>query len=132
MKSKCIEFIKKYRYIIIGAAAILAILLLVLLLIPSGDKEEIAVWGEGITENIPEFDGRAEIESGEGYTAAYYENVSGEQVEEYSKKLESVCGIEFSSNKYPRSAVYGDKMIVIHYNVTEMKLSVTVTAINAD
>jgi hypothetical protein len=49
MKIKCIEFIKKYRYIMIGVAAILAILLLVLLLIPGGDKEETAVWGEGIT-----------------------------------------------------------------------------------
>ncbi len=92
-------------------------------------------WGDGLTESIPAFSGEDEIltagENGE-YAAAYYSKVSGESVEAYIQTLEQELGIDFGEGEYPRSAVYGEKFIAIHYNVTEMTFSVTVAAKSVD
>ena len=50
------------------------------------------------------------------------------QINEYIKLLERECKIKFDGEKYPRKAIMGDKIIVIHYNVTEMNFSVTVAS----
>ena len=52
-------------------------------------------WGTGLTENIPEFSGNADsVRRGNGYVAAYYSNVTGEEITEYLETL-AECGIEF-------------------------------------
>ena len=84
-------------------------------------------WGDGITKDIPRFSVEPElVEATSESAAAYYMGVTSEQIAEYVALLERELGIEFSSDKYPRSAVWGDKIIAIHYNVTEMNFSVTV------
>ncbi len=87
-------------------------------------------WGKDITEGIPlPQDMKAVSTNGdENYAAAYFEGVSSEAAAEYASLLESECGIEFTNDNYPRSAIHGERIIVLHYNVTEMKLSVTVAA----
>ncbi|MBO5786007.1 MAG: hypothetical protein J6R45_01660 [Clostridia bacterium] len=133
-KESIIAFAKKYKYIIASVSALLLVLIIVITALASGgDKGEGSEaeldWGEGITEGIPEFDGELASKScGEGYAAFYYKNVTGEQVGDYTALIENECGTEFSSDRYPRSAKYGEKTVVIHYNVTEMKMSVTVTS----
>lgn len=113
---------------IAAVAVMVIVLVLVFALGGNGGEQNDISWGSGLTESVPEFDGEAvAFESGEGYAAAYYNNVTSEQVEAYTERIETECGTEFSSDKYPRSAIAGDKIIVIHYNVTEMKMSVTVT-----
>ncbi len=131
MKEKVTDFIKNYKYPLIGAVCALIAIIIILVVSLSGGKdvsEEALEWGEGVTEGIPEF-GQAYVSQAgnEGYAAFYYENVTVVQVEEYTALIEKECNIQFSSDKYPRTAKYGEKAIVIHYNVTEMKMSVTVT-----
>lgn len=132
MKEKIYNFIKEHNALVLCGAAIVAmivVLVLVLSLRGSESAQEDISWGEGLTESIPRFEGSNEerIESGDSFVAAYYNNVTSEQVEEYTSLIESECGITFSSDKYPRSAVDEGRVIVIHYSLTEMKLSVTVT-----
>lgn len=131
---KIIPIIKSNRKTAIIAAAALAVLIItivVLVCVFSGGEGDADIsWGDGITSGVPEFSGDAysmDLTSVESYVAAYYSDVTTEQVEEYISVLNGQ-GIEFSSDKYPKSAVLEDKIIVIHYNVTEMRLSVTVTA----
>ncbi len=129
-KDNITAFINKYKYILLAAAALLVVTVILIAAIPSdSDSEQSDLeWGEGITEGIPEFSQECASKSGgNGYAAFYYENVTSEQVGEYTSLIERECGISFSSDKYPRSAKYGEKSITIHYNVTEMKMSVTVT-----
>lgn len=136
MTEKIINYIKKHKTAVtaICAAIVLTAFLAVIILVSGGDepdeKHERASWGNNsITENIPEFQGElASLDTNsDSYTAAYYSNVSGEKVSEYISELEAQLNVKFNGEKYPRTAVYGDKIIVIHYNVTEMRLSVTVT-----
>ncbi len=143
---KAFELVKKYPFwtgLIIGAIVIL-IIVAVIFSLPEKETEpslasenseesslveEPSVWGEGITSDIPQFSGKADsldLDSDE-YASAYYSDVTIEQANGYAEKLQNELGITFSySDKFPRSAIYGEKIIVIHYNVTEMKLSVTV------
>lgn len=133
MKAKAFDLIKKYKYAVIAGVALLLVLVIVIAIAASSSdrSHKSEKWGEGITEGIPQFDGsNEEIESGEGYVAAYYKNVSGDDIAEYVSELKSACGISFDGDKYPRTAIYGDRIITLHYNVTEMKFSVTVTNIN--
>ena len=144
---RAFELVKKYPFwtgLIIGAAVILVIVAVVFSLPekeaePLSDSEssaerislteEPSVWGEGITSDIPQFSVEADsldLDS-DGYASAYYSDVTIEQANSYAEQLQDELGITFSySDKFPRSAIYGEKIIVIHYNVTEMKLSVTV------
>lgn len=71
---------------------------------------------------------RTSVQVTETYASAYFENVSSEEVAEYISEVEEKCDVTFSSERFPRSAVLEDKIIVVHYNVTETKLSVTVAA----
>jgi len=85
-------------------------------------------WGEGITADIPEFTKQGEIRSASdgSYASAYYSDVSGEEIKAYISALEQECGVKFSGEKYPMTVEYGEKTIILHYNVTEMEFSVTV------
>ncbi len=132
---KAVEFIKKNAVLSICCAVALAVIIIVIILVSvlgdnNGKKNNNDNWGIGITEDIPEFDGTCDsIESNEdGYCVAYYSDVTGDEVSEYISEIETECGVKFEGSKYPRSAVYDDKIIVIHYNVTEMKFSVTVVS----
>ena len=143
MKEKIINFIKSNALLscIICAfvVALLTSVIVAAVMIPDGESDVSAAesneakhkieWGKGITDGVPEFSGEpVSVEGTDGYVAAYYENVRSEQIAEYISLVENELGIKFSSDKYPRSAVWGDKLIAIHYNVTEMKLSVTVVS----
>ena len=84
---------------IIVAAAVLAITVVIILacvLLGNGneiqqDATEID-WGTGLTENIPCFSENADsLEKGETYVAAYYSNVTSEQVASYVAKLKEEC-----------------------------------------
>ena len=109
-----------------GAVALIVVLIIVIIAWPSEEQE--IKWGEGITEGIPSFSSEYNaFRADDSYMTAYYTDVTTEQVTEYASKLETDCGIQFNSDKYPRSAIYNDRIIVIHYNVTEKKLSVTVS-----
>lgn len=132
-----IRFLKKNYIPICAALAVLIIGITVLALVFSGgedgasESEPDTLWGSGLTENIPAFSqGCDDIDIGEGYVAAYYENVMSEKVGEYAKLLETELAVSFSKDKYPYVAEYGDKIIALHYNVTEMRFSITVTEKN--
>ncbi len=133
-----IQFIKSHKKeSIIVAAAVIAVTIAIIsvCLLFSGDRTEKEEgesdfsWGTGLTEGIPCFSENAvSLEEGESFVAAYYSDVTSEQVASYVAKLDEECGIKFESDHYPRSAVLEDKVIAIHYNVTEMRFSVTVAA----
>lgn len=135
--SKLIQLIKAHKKeSVIIAAVVLAVVtvITVVCVVSANNKAEKEnsesdfSWGAGLTENIPCFSENADsFKYGEGFAAAYYSNVTGEQVASYTARLEEY-GIKFESDHYPRSAVLEDKVIAIHYNVTEMRFSVTVAA----
>ena len=142
MKNKITEFIKT-KPIIAWAVGTVAVALVVALAVSAvffavgSDESEVSEggfadmkWGEGITEGIPEFspssDTAKSVKGNETSVSAYFSEVTGEQVNAYTLLIEEQCGIKFSSDKYPRLAIFGDRIIAIHYNVTEMKMSVTV------
>ena len=142
MKNRITEFIKTKPIIAwaIGTVAVALVVALsvsaVFLLVDNGESEVSEggfadiKWGEGITEGIPEFspasDGAFSVKGNDNSASAYYTAVTGEEVNAYTALIEEKCGVKFSSDKYPRSVIYGDRIIAIHYNVTEMKMSVTV------
>ncbi len=126
---KLIDLAKKYPAYAVGAVALAVALITVLLvLLIGGIGETDSVWENGISEGILRFSDTAkQTKEGDGYVAEYYEEVTTEQVEAYIATLESELSVKFESEKYPRTAIHGEKIIVVNYNVTEMKLSVTVT-----
>ncbi len=141
MKEKIFNFIKSHALIscVICAfvVALLTSVIVAAIMMPdsgsdaseteSNEAKREIEWGDGVTDGVPEFSVEpVSVEGTDGYAAAYYEDVTSEQIAEYVSTLESELGIKFSSDKYPRSAVWDEKIIAIHYNVTEMKLSVTV------
>lgn len=135
--NKIAEYVKSNRKtstVIVGSAVLVSVIIIVLAIsLSGGDDMPEASWGIGITESVPEFSGSAEtldIASDGSYAAAYYNGVTTEQVNGYILQIEQECGVQFTGDKYPRSAVYGERIIAIHYNVTEMRFSVTVTQKN--
>ncbi|MBO4276769.1 MAG: hypothetical protein J5925_00040 [Clostridia bacterium] len=86
-----------------------------------------------LTEGIPEFPGEPYSFTEAGVScAAYYEDVSGEEIFEYAALLKERCGIDLTSGAFPRAAEYGERTIILHYNVTEKYFSVTITGNGAD
>lgn len=137
MKEKLIGFLSAVkRNITVTACVALVFLVIILLVAIFSEAEDAGTaqsfdWGDGITEGISAFTGeneRLDADENGRYAAAYYTNVTGESAESYIAKLESELNIQFSENGYPRVATYGEKLIAVHYNVTEMTFSVTVTA----
>lgn len=141
MKEKIINFIKSHTFLSCVAlafvVALITSIIVAAVMAPSDnddgyddDTTQAAhdiKWGSGLTKDVPAFSGEAVNTVGtDSYAAAYYKNVTSEQVAQYTALLESELGVTFSSEKYPRSAVWGEKIIAIHFNVTEMKMSVTV------
>ncbi len=130
---KILEILKKYSYtvVIVLVAAFLAVLVIGFNSCGNGDDvsgessrdkvhnyQEIPLFSKS-PENVDSSDDKS-------YVAYYYTDVSGEQVSEYVAKLEKELGIKFKSEIYPKTASYGEKIIAIHYNVTEKRLSVTI------
>lgn len=133
--TKIINTLKRHIAAFSCLAALFLTVLIVVAVFSFAEEEasEAGDWGDGITEGIPAFRPGTEelVFGGDGsYAAAYYSEVTGEQAETYIAALEAECGIAFGGAQYPRTAVYGEKLIAIHYNATEMKLSVTVTLKN--
>ncbi len=135
MKEKLISFFSAVKRNLTLTACICTVLLIVVIFtaVFFGSNQADAPdfeWGDGITEGIPAFSGENEVfevgENGE-YAVAYYTNVTGEQADEYIDTVERELGVEFSENGYPRVAICESKLIAVHYNVTEMTFSVTVT-----
>ncbi len=129
---KILEILKKYGYTVGIVLVALILAILVIGFNACGKKDEPEESSKTQTEyycEIPEFsknpDNTDSPENG-GYTAFYYSDVSGEQVTEYIALLEKELKIKFNSNVYPKTAIYGEKIIAIHYNVTEKRLSVTI------
>lgn len=140
---KAIEYIKKYP-VIFGCGAVVAVVISAVIIVLNSNNgsgnmppvsseaspKETIQWGIGVTEGIPAFSevaDRLDLDNS-GYGTAYYSGVTMEQANGYAEKLSDELGITFSQEQtFPRSAIWEEKIIVIHYNVTEMKLSVTVT-----
>ncbi len=123
------------RNLTLTSCVCLVFLVIVILVAVFSNSDETATpdfeWGDGITEGIPAFSGENEAfdadDSGK-YAAAYYTNVTGEQASAYIDTVERELGVTFSNNGYPRIAVRDGDLIAVHYNVTEMTFSITVTA----
>ena len=132
---KAIRFFKKNYIPVLVALSALLIGIVALVIALSGDSEEpddtesvAQKWENALTEGISAFsEGHVNLDIGESYVAAYYEHVESAKVSEYVTTLENELGVSFSKEKFPYTAGYGDKIIAIHYNMTEMRLSVTVT-----
>ncbi len=133
MMEKILEIIKKCGYTIAVSVLVISIAMTSLALAgceteEEGDKDHSETESAS-SESIPEFSKKPEAidqaENGE-YVAYYYNDVTSEQVSEYVALLEKELKISFKSEIYPKTAVYGEKLIAIHYNVTEKKLSVTI------
>lgn len=146
MKEKILSFVKNrpLASALIGGALVALVVSLIVTSVmvavmnsggdEQGDDSEgvsirTAKWGQGITEGIPQFSGECQDSRSDGaFAAFYYSNVTGEQAEGYISLVQERCSVTFSGGQvYPRTAIYGDKIIAIHYNVTEMSMSVTVT-----
>lgn len=127
---KASGFAKKHFALTLGVLAILIVIIIVVITIVSGGGETSDKWGKGITKGVPMPSGlnAASVKVSETHAAAYFEDVSSEEVSEYVTLIEEECDVVFENERFPRSAVCDDKIIVIHYNVTEKKLSVTVAA----
>ena len=124
------------KYYIIAAIVVAAALFAAIMIAVNGnetDEPEINVWPEYIlTKDIPEFRGEYEnMVFASDSVAAYYSAVTSEEIAEYVQKLYDECGIDLNGEIYPRAAVYGERIIVLHYNVTEREFSVTV-AVNGE
>lgn len=138
MKDKLLQILSAAKRNIKVTASVASVFLVVIILVAifsdsnaNGGTPSEFRWGDGITEGIPAFTGEnAVFDAGENgeYAVAYYENVTGEGASVYIAKLEKELGVHFGKNGYPRVAEYGEKLIAVHYNVTEMTFSVTVTA----
>jgi hypothetical protein len=129
--NKIIDYTKSHLPLVGGIALAIIVLAIILIVALGGGDGDTGEWGEGITKDIPEFASNSEsMEFGTDntYAAAYYTDVTSEQVAEYIGKLETELGARFTSDKYPCSAVLEDRIITLHYNVTEKRFSVTITA----
>ncbi|MBR5286879.1 MAG: hypothetical protein IKU30_08285 [Clostridia bacterium] len=137
MKEKLKGFLSAVKRNITVTASVAAVFLVIIILVAVFSEAEEAStakefnWGDGITEGICAFTGeneRLDADENGKYAAAYYTNVTGESVDGYIARLESELNIQFGENGYPRVADCGERLIAVHYSVTEMTLSVTVTA----
>ncbi len=121
------DFSKKHFAITFGAVAVLVVLVIVIITVAAGGADK---WGKGITAGVPMPSGldAVSVKISETHAAAYFEDVSSEEVSDYIALVEDKCDVVFEGERFPRSASLEDKIIVIHYNVTEKKFSVTVAA----
>ncbi len=134
MKEKALDFLKKnYIVVICAVCVIISLTALIIALSVGGgeggkaaDSQAEIRWGEGLTEGIPQFEGEAELRAGENSVAAFYRGVSGDMISQYEQRLESELSIEFGGTDYPKAAIFGERIITLHYNATEMEFSVTV------
>ncbi len=127
--NKITKFIKQHLGITLGACCGIVVLIVVIVALSAGGGSS-EKWGKGITNDIPLPDGikATSVNVSETHAAAYFEDVSSDEVNEYIALVEEKCGVAFESQKFPRSTSFNDKLIVVHYNVTEKKLSITVAA----
>ena len=127
---KIVNFAKDHFGLTLGILSVSIVAIVILTTILSGGTQASGRWGKGITKGIPMPDDikSVSVNVSDSYAAAYFEDVSSEEVSEYISLIEDKCDVVFTNDRFPRSAVSEDKIIVIHYNVTEKKLSVTVAA----
>lgn len=123
-------FVSRRKKEIIYAVSAIVILGLILAAVAavSGSKKTSRWEDCPLTEGIPEFPAKARsfTESG-GSCAAYYEGVTGEQIDGYADLLKEKCGAEFTAGAFPREAEIGGRTVILYYNATEKNFSVTIT-----
>jgi len=152
LKSKLINSIKEHLLIVSVASAALvalavsatvtAVMISAMNTKDFPEKEEIPSSDVEIScvqpDLLPEFRGielpafvkpPLSAEKGEEYIAEYYDGVTDDQVSEYISLLEVELGVDFTDSEYPRVASADGAKIIIHYNSTESKMSVTVVAV---
>ncbi|MBO4452892.1 MAG: hypothetical protein J5793_03050 [Clostridia bacterium] len=140
LKYYFIDLFRSHRKKIITAAVLIAAVAVTVTVIavasangvePPADPEAVnSALLEELFDGIPEFPGEAyKTEAKDGAAVFYYSGVTGESVAQYAEKLYSEKGIDLRAESYiyPRSAVYGDRVIAISYNATEQNFSITVT-----
>ena len=127
---KISDFAKKHFAVTLMILAVLIIAIIVVITVAFGGNKTPGKWGKGITEGVPMPSGidAVSVKISDNHAAAYFENVTSEEVSEYISLVEEECDVVFEQSRFPCSAVCGDKIIAIHYNVTEKRLSVTVAA----
>ena len=123
------DFAKKNFALTLGTCAALIIVVVVVVALAANGSGN-GKWGRGVTSGVPMPSGldASSVNVTKNHAAAYFEDVTGEEVSAYIELVEDKCDVVFESDRFPRTAELDDKIIVIHYNVTEKKLSVTVAA----
>ncbi len=136
MMEKILEIIKKYSYTI--AIGLFAVILACVAIgsfacEEKNPKDEVSEETSApeskieVSQVLPEFFKSPDsVDVSDGYAAYYYSDVTENDVSEYVSKLEKELGVKFENEIYPKTADCGDKIIAIHYGVTEKRLSVTV------
>lgn len=119
---------KKYLYI--GALVIMLVFTAAVIAaaISARGGRKSPQWEDSpLTAGIPAFSENADkIVLGDGYAAAYYSGVGSDEINAYVDSLGKDPGVRFGSSGFPRTAVYGEVTVALHYNVTERNFSVTV------
>jgi len=119
--------VRKKPLVFAGAVVVIAAVVaaIVLSAIRSGSETE---WGKSpLASGLPEISAAAaEYSDTDGAFAAYYSGVTLARAEEYARELEAATGKSFSGKSYPRVLNDENRIITLHMNISENKLSVTV------
>ncbi|MBP5155210.1 MAG: hypothetical protein J6252_01355 [Clostridia bacterium] len=129
------EFVSRRKKVLLGAVSAIVMIGLVIAAVASVSvRKKPGGWDAcPLTEGIPEFPAEAYSFTVNGSScAAYYEDVSGDRINEYADLLKEKCGAEFSEGAFPRTAQIGGRTVILHYNVTEKNFSITITGNGAD
>ena len=132
MFEKILDKIKAHAKTIIFTAV--SVFIVVLVIVTAAGRENKTDWASSpVTADIPEFTAaKGDIEIGEGFAVGYYENVTSAQIAEYESLLAEKLGMVFPPKEFPCAKEYDGRLIILHYNVTEMNFSVTVTKTDKD
>lgn len=133
LKNKCLE----HRKAVLTAVILIAVVIIIIAVVSSAkhsNSQAESTWrGSPLTESIPEFAQNADsIKITKTSAAAFYSEVSSSDIAQYVERLRDDCGVDLSGEGFPRSAVYGDRVIALHYNYTDRKFSVTVAIHTGD
>ena len=132
MLEKILDKIKAHAKTIIFTA--ISVFVVVLIIVTATGREKGTDWASSpVTADIPEVTAaKGDIEIGEGFAVGYYENVTSAQIAEYESLLAEKLGMVFPPKEFPCAKEYDGRLIILHYNVTEMNFSVTVTKTDKD
>ncbi len=120
-----IDAVKKKPFVLVCVLAAIAAVAAAVFAFRGGKETE---WNKNaLAAGLPEITACAAEYSASGNAfAAYYSGVSLARAEEYARELEAATGKSFSGESYPRVLDDGNRIITLHMNVSENRLSVTV------